>query len=445
MKYIEPLSFYHNQNPLLFYLIDCGSGLTHLIVFPDETVMLFYCNLLDDNSASGGLNTEQILTFLTTVIPYKCDESGKKYQPIDIFVNSHRDTDHLKGLKEINAKFPIQSIWDSGCTGENPGSDDYKYYMGLRNRVNSKKEPAPSNAPIEDFGGAKIYCLSDAKDFREDCGVESFSNMDKKQHTNCMVLLITYGERKMLLTGDSGWEAWRDKIVPNFENRTVTYKNTDILIASHHGSRSFFTGADTIDEGNNPDNTYTEHIKQISPKITLISCGNYDYKEYHLPNEEAMKLYENNTSCRQVYTTNKIGTFCGRIDSDGSFSVTPRSFQNSANSKIRISCSDENRNIINNNSVCPIGKTLNFKVLNISGNFLSTAGKLTVLWQVCNAGQCNDINHHEIYAKDKDEPEDKYSFKRDLSFKGTHLLRCTVQNSKKGTQTCVFVVHGVNQ
>ena len=34
-------------NSLKFYLIDCDSGLMHLIVFPDETVMLFDCNLTE--------------------------------------------------------------------------------------------------------------------------------------------------------------------------------------------------------------------------------------------------------------------------------------------------------------------------------------------------------------------------------------------------------------
>ena len=44
----EPLSFYKANDGIKFYLVNCGSGLTHLIVFPDDTVMLFDCNLIDD-------------------------------------------------------------------------------------------------------------------------------------------------------------------------------------------------------------------------------------------------------------------------------------------------------------------------------------------------------------------------------------------------------------
>lgn len=36
----EPFSFYGTEESLRFFLVDCGSGLTHLIIFPDNTVML---------------------------------------------------------------------------------------------------------------------------------------------------------------------------------------------------------------------------------------------------------------------------------------------------------------------------------------------------------------------------------------------------------------------
>lgn len=450
MKTIEPISFYKTEKGLQFYLIDCGSGLTHLIIFPDDTVMLFDCNLIEDNSAADGLNTEQILNFFKKVIPAKKKaEEGTVFQPIDIFVNSHRDTDHLKGLKEINSQFPIQSIWDSGCTGENPDNADYKYYMGLRRRLpeGNVKVPTPTNICIKEIDGAKIYCLADAKDYRDSIGLEAFrESSDKKQHTNCMVLLITYAGRKMLLTGDSGWESWRDKIVPNFKGKTGSYENTDILIASHHGSRSFFTSADTINEEENPDNTFTEHLKQIKPKITLISCGNYDYKDYHLPNDEAVKLYKKYTSNEQVYTTYNKGTFCVQIKSDGSFSVTPYRFHNINNingHRIKIVCYDDENNKIENNSLCRINRNLRFKVINEVGSLLSSSDSITVTWEVCNSGYGKDSAHHEIYKKDKNEPEDKFSFKRELYYVGTHLLRCYVKNQRKGCQTCVFVINGI--
>ena len=163
------------------------------------------------------------------------------------------------------------------------------------------------------------------EDFKENY-INEVRMQAKVQHTNSMVLLMVYAERKMLLTGDSDWKSWKEKIIPNFSKYSNNYEDADILIASHHGSRSFFTDEinDHIDEQKNPDTTYLESIKLINPKITLISCG--DFSEYHHPNEEAMKLYKKYTSNEQVYTTNNLGTICGIINSNGHFAVVPNRF-----------------------------------------------------------------------------------------------------------------------
>ena len=54
-----------------------------------------------------------------------------------------------------------------------------------------------------------------------------------------------------------------------------------------------------------------------------------------------------------------------------------------------------------------------------------------------------DSEHHEIYYKGKDEGDGKYHFSRELSYEGTHLLRCRICNLTKGfVQTRIFVVKG---
>lgn len=40
---LEPLKWFVDESDFRFYLINCGSGLMHLIIFPDNTVMLFDC------------------------------------------------------------------------------------------------------------------------------------------------------------------------------------------------------------------------------------------------------------------------------------------------------------------------------------------------------------------------------------------------------------------
>lgn len=436
---MEILKYFETEKFLNFFLIDCGSGLMHLIIFPDNLVMLFDCNVTEENK-------DEILAFLNEHIPSR---DGKK--EIDIFVNSHRDIDHLRGLKHINSLFKIKSIWDSGQSGCSTENEDYKYYMQLRRSLkaedlNNLFVPNPTNIPIASFEGADIYCLAAEADFEENC-VNEAKMSAKIQHTNSMVLLVIYADRKMLLTGDSDWKSWKEGIVPNFSKYAYNYENTDILIASHHGSRSFFTDEtvnDTIDIDANPETTYIESIELVNPILTLISCG--DYKTYHHPNDAALKLYKKWSCEEQVFTTNRWGTFCGIINSDGNFAALPYVFKTSRNIQGKgfdIKC----KNVIDNSEVCSgdeidIGCSLRFSIVSW-GNIINTTDNITVTWQVANTGVGEDIEHHEIYSKGRNEDDNKYGFSRELCFKGIHLLRCNVANKSKGfSQTKIFVVRG---
>ena len=111
MELTKPLGYYTDNTALRFHMLDVGEGLMILIIFPNDQVMLFDCNVTDDNEST-------ILDYLSANIPFKINPAtGNAEQFIDVFVNSHRDEDHYRGLKKINAQYPIQSIWDSGQTG----------------------------------------------------------------------------------------------------------------------------------------------------------------------------------------------------------------------------------------------------------------------------------------------------------------------------------------
>lgn len=440
----EPLCYYEDETSMRFYLINCGSGLMHLIIFPDDTVMLYDCNVTDDNYS-------RIIKELDEYICEKYYSDENAYiKAIDIFVNSHRDTDHLRGLKKINDIFPIRSIWDSGQSGANTDNPDYKYYMQLRRNLKAINESnlvvlVPSSRSIHNFSGVEIYCLADAKEYVE-LNMAMESAEPKVQHTNALVLLLKYGEIKMLLTGDSDWKSWRDKIVPNFKDKTCSFMNTNILIASHHGSRSFFTDEDEIDEEKNPENTYIESIKLINPDITLISCGDYD--EYHHPNESAMKLYKEYTSYAQVYTTREwMSTFAGVINLSGEYSVSLRSFKNTYErhnygfNLVCVECGSKKK--INSGDSVKIGSKLHFSI-EAYGDILKPTERPSVNWRVSNNGINEYSEHHEIYCKGKDEKTKYNAFERDVTYEGLHLLCCQIRNRKKGFfQSKIFVVKGI--
>lgn len=450
---MQPLSLFGSAEGIRFYLVDCGCGLTHLIIFPDETVMLFDCNLQENNEKENN-SRDEILNLFTKVIPKKIDENGNEFQPIEIFVNSHRDNDHFRGLKFVNERFPIQSIWDSGFHGDSTDNIDYQYYMRLRRNLKSKAEdklviPVPGGEAFRVYGGADIYCLCDSEDFQQASVNES---QDKPQHTNCIVLLICYAGRKMLLTGDSGWQAWQEKIVPNFRDEDVNYQDTDILIASHHGSKSFFTEKDPFEQ-EDIDEAYIEHIQAIAPKITLISCASEDYGGYHLPNKTAISIYKKYTDNAQVYTTYDEGTFCGLISSTGNFFCVPLKFHTIPSKvkdcKVSITCKAQYKNktnegvTIRNGSALEVGCRLTFSLHGEGG---ALDGNPVIIWEVCNSGIAGDACHHEIYYKGKDEKSRGNNFERDLMYVGRHLLRYFVINRHKGFfQQGIFAVDGVYQ
>lgn len=444
---IQPLSFYTDEEALRFFLLDVGEGLMNLIIFPDNTVMLFDCNVTNENE-------DEVLSFLDNYIPENFNiETNLIEKPIHIFVNSHRDEDHYRGLKKVNSKFPIKSIWDSGQSGATTGSDDYKYYMYLRRELRKKNSnnllvPTPSDVEIINFLDAKVYCLAAESDFVQ--GYDNFALIEmaaKIQHTNSMVLLIEYKDIKMLLTGDSDWKSWKEKIVPNFKGNNFLKSN--ILIASHHGSRSFFTDEnlnDDIDIEKNPDTTYIESIEIISPDIVLISCGNYESARH--PNKDAMKLYKNNTSEEQVYTTNDKGHLCGFIDRTGYFTVVPSRFKSSQtfNVGFTIKCIKNVNGIettLDSGAATLKGALLKFTI-DSYGGLIEPINKVSIWWEVSNGGRYSDYMHQEIYHKGKNESDGKLSFSRELSFSGIHLLRCRIINSHKNVDiTKIFVVNSL--
>lgn len=445
---LEPLKWFIDDSDFRFYLINCGSGLMHLIIFPDKTVMLFDCNVTNEEE-------KNIINFLDKHIPPKYDNDSKKEEKyIDIFVNSHRDEDHYRGLKKINEKFKIKSIWDSGQSGENTSSSDYNYYMYLRRELKKKSEdnlivPKPSNKIFKTIDTVDIYCLASELDFEYLDENKILECATKIQHTNSMVLLMVYCGRKILLTGDSDWKSWKEQIVSNFDSVEPNYENTDILIASHHGSRSFFTSEENIDLDKYPDTTYIDAIKLINPTITLISCG--DYNKYHHPNKEAMKLYEKYTSegRNQIHTTYEKGNLCGYIDKYGNFGVIPSRFKNNIADVDRKFCIKANKMIndkwieIKSGDKTNSNTNVKFQLIGL-GDVLNHHDNINVVWEVCNNGIDYDCEHKEVYYKGKNEGDDKFTFYRDVTYRGKHLLRCKVVNKTKNfLGTVVFIVEGV--
>ena len=97
---------------------------------------------------------------------------------------------------------------------------------------------------------------------------------------------------------------------------------------------------------------------------------------------------------------------------------------------------------VSNGSKLSVGGKLYFK-LKTAGGIIDPIEKVRVVWEVSNGGIGTHSSHQEIYFKGRAEDNNMFTFSRDLSYYGTHLLRCKISNARKGTITRIFKVVGV--
>src|SRR5439155_4720294 len=142
---------------------------------------------------------------------------------------------------------------------------------------------------------------------------------DSNTHEAMLVLKVKYGGRSILLPGDSDYLAWKNRILPEFRNEVTC----EILIASHHGSRSFFMEV-VPDQEYSRNDFWTEHLKAISPSVVLISVD--DGTKHGHPNPEALQEYLAQAPSH-VFTTNDCGHLVGVFHDNGRYTICPSRFK----------------------------------------------------------------------------------------------------------------------
>ena len=277
------MSKYHKLNMEIHFL-NVGCGTMVLILFPDNSIFMYDCNITNDNE-------DDVISYLDKVIDPLTE--------IDVFINSHRDADHLRGIKTLHAEHPIKKIWDTGEPGTTTTSDDYQNYMDLRRSIPSK---IIYPRKFWEYGGAVLRCMNSIWGDYDDPNDQS------------VVLKIEYNGSAAMLAGDTSFKPWKEKILTYYSKSKI---QSDILLASHHGSLSFF------DDPSDKEYYYTEHIKAIKPQMTIFSVGP---NSNDLPNSKAVELYENNsTGSKQGnkgYSTEEKGNMKLTLKEDGGWSLS---------------------------------------------------------------------------------------------------------------------------
>lgn len=236
-------------------------------VFDDGLVMVYDCNITDDNERA-------VFQFMATFM---------RKRSIDVFVNSHRDADHMRGLRKLHAMYPILVILDSDVSA-NTDTSEYQDYMRLRREIGYQVVGSGmwlTNRPNVRFLNGRREGLNDP-------------------NSQSIVMHINEGGSSLMLAGDTNTRAWRDYILPEHAANVASM----VLYASHHGSYTFIN--------DNPDNDidYFRHLTYMNPAVALISVGANNPHGH--PDPRALRHYE-----RHCRGTNETGEKVFRTDLHG--------------------------------------------------------------------------------------------------------------------------------
>jgi len=248
-----------------------GQGEATLMAIPDGKRHIIA--LIDSNKdeSLGGINLPQLFSDLN--------------RKIDVFINTHPHSDHLKGIKEISEQVNIAEIWHSGHT---PGKDHKESYDELQEVIDNVTEDGiiTLEGTRSDLflGDVSYNILAPAEYVSDEIDGEDDDARYRRIHEQCSVLRFCYGSPDaacILVTGDSDLSAWRNHITDYHKDRIPAV----ILSASHHGSRTFFKDEEE-------DDPYTDHIEIINASYVVISSPKQDESRHGHPHDDALEIYK---------------------------------------------------------------------------------------------------------------------------------------------------------
>jgi competence protein ComEC len=246
--------------------IDVGQGDSLLVTLPSGERML-----VDGGGIPGwgGRRKARLDIGEDVVSPHLW---SRGIRTVDLLVVTHAHDDHLQGLRAIAENFHPRELWASYEQPPIAGTPYKQLRAGAAFAV----------------GGATVQVLAPSADYQP---------KEKPGNNDSLVLLLTHGRHRFLLTGDIEkqieWELIDRAGVPR----------VDVLKIAHHGSRTSST---------------EDFVRAAAPSLALLSVGQGNL--YRLPNAEVIERFA--TRRTAILRTDELGL--ATVVSDGrqlSFSV----------------------------------------------------------------------------------------------------------------------------
>jgi len=266
-------SYVFSEGQLEIHFIDVGQADSTLILCDGDSM------LIDGGDENAG----------TLVQNYIFKQGIGK---LNYVIGTHPDSDHYGGLDVIITKFDCENILLPDYKKDTKACEsvyDAVFYKNY-NVTN------PVTGDVFNLGGAKITILAP---IHYDYGEES------NNYSIC--ILIEYGSKRFLFTGDAEKEVETDLVNSNYLIKADVYK------VGHHGS-----GSSTTDD----------FLSAVDPEYAVISCG--EGNEYGHPHAAVLnRLRKDNV---KVFRTDEQGSIICYCDGESiSWNCSPSTSWTSGN------------------------------------------------------------------------------------------------------------------
>jgi competence protein ComEC len=224
--------------------IDVGQGDSLLLISPDGRT------LLTDGGGSPSFDPRirpRLDIGEDVVSPYLW---RRGFSRLDAVAVSHLHEDHAGGMVRIIENFRPAELWVGAVAPSRVWSE-----LQAACRRHNVRIVRMRRGDSREFGSAHISVLSPAS---------TYEPSEAPRNNDSLVMLLTYGRHRLLLTGDAE-QAIESEL-------TAIAPEVDVLKVAHHGSRTSTTPA---------------FLNTIRPLFSVISVGADN--PYNLPNEDTLE------------------------------------------------------------------------------------------------------------------------------------------------------------
>ncbi len=291
------------------YFLDVGQGDCSLVALPNGEFMLV------DVYRSPGQGTVDVFKVLRELLP---DADGDR-QLLDYLVITHAHDDHIWGVGDLADEFEIGELWVPQYGTKKNLSENYEAFAKVvEGQPDARKIwQKGSRTPVAELadGAVSVRCFSPPG------YVEVEDTLDEAEarrvvHENCGVYRLTMQGVSLVLTGDSNLAAWQ-RIAGYYADRTtedgdLSVLASQILHASHHGSRTFAKDA-------KEDDPWMDALNAMDPTDIVISVGAENRHEH--PHADMLETYNKQVGPGHVLQTDMSGTLVLTVTGEESYEL----------------------------------------------------------------------------------------------------------------------------